>query len=52
MAARITPGADLAGYYDHFGPLREPLLDERVSEVMVNGTRGVWCEREGRLEGV
>ncbi len=28
-----------------------PLLrDERVSEVMVNGTRGVWIERDGRLE--
>src|SRR6059036_2149041 len=28
-----------------------PLLrDERVSEVMVNGTRGVWVERDGRLE--
>src|SRR5439155_1275808 len=24
--------------------------DERVSEVMVNGLRGVWVEREGRLE--
>src|SRR5258708_24465973 len=28
-----------------------PLLrDERVSEVMVNGMRGVWIERDGRLE--
>src|SRR5258705_10163628 len=28
-----------------------PLLrDERVSEVMVNGMRGVWVERDGRLE--
>src|SRR5688572_8288254 len=26
------------------------LRDERVSEVMVNGTRGVWIERDGRLE--
>jgi pilus assembly protein CpaF len=29
----------------------EPLLrDERVTEVMVNGLRGVWVERDGRLE--
>jgi pilus assembly protein CpaF len=49
MAARITPGADLAGYYDHFGPLREPLLDERVSEVMVNGKDQIYVELDGRI---
>lgn len=37
---------DLAG----FGPINPLLLDEDVSEVMVNGPNFVYCERKGKLE--
>lgn len=36
---------DLTG----FGPINPLLLDEEVSEVMVNGPNQVYCERKGRL---
>ena len=32
------------------GRLAPLMRDERVSEVMVNGARGVWVERDGKLE--
>ncbi|WP_442599133.1 CpaF family protein [Neobacillus sp. D3-1R] len=37
---------DLTG----FGPINPLLMDEEVSEVMVNGPNQVYCERNGRLE--
>ncbi|WP_409252340.1 CpaF family protein [Bacillus sp. SCS-153A] len=37
---------DLTG----FGPINPLLLDEEVSEVMVNGPDRVYCERKGRIE--
>jgi len=55
----VLSSAELRSLERHFedrffglGELAPLLRDERVSEVMVNGTRGVWVEREGRVEPV
>ena len=37
---------DLTG----FGPINPLLLDENVTEVMVNGPNHVYCERKGKIE--
>jgi pilus assembly protein CpaF len=42
--------ADLVNELTGFGPINPLLLDESVSEVMVNGPDRVYCERNGRLE--
>jgi pilus assembly protein CpaF len=37
--------AEIVGY----GPIQDLILDDSVSEVMVNGPRQVWIEKEGQL---
>jgi len=37
--------AEIVGY----GPIQDLILDDGISEIMVNGPRQVWIEREGKL---
>jgi len=37
--------AEIVGY----GPIQDLVLDDTVSEIMVNGPRQVWIERDGKL---
>jgi pilus assembly protein CpaF len=37
--------AEIVGY----GPIQDLILDDTISEIMVNGPRQVWIEREGKL---
>ena len=41
---------ELANSIDGFGPLTDVMADESVTDVLINGSREVWVERNGRLE--
>jgi pilus assembly protein CpaF len=42
--------AELADAIDGYGPLSAEMKDERVTDVLVNGSSEVWVERSGVLE--
>ena len=48
MAVRI-PGIDLQEYYAQLGPIQPVIEDDRVTEVMVNGTDHVYVEMGGKV---
>src|SRR3981081_387856 len=48
MAVRI-PGMDLQEYYAQLGPIQPVIEDDRVTEVMVNGTDHVYVEMGGKV---
>jgi pilus assembly protein CpaF len=48
MAVRI-PGIDLDEYYAQLGPIQPLILDDRVTEVMVNGADHVYVEMGGKV---
>ena len=48
MAAKI-PGINLDEYYAQLGPIQPLVLDDRVTEVMVNGADHVYVEMGGKV---
>jgi pilus assembly protein CpaF len=40
---------EIAKYYDALGPIRDLVLDDSLSEVMVNGPNQVYVERNGKI---
>lgn len=52
VRSAIIPNAMTEMYYDHpaFGPIRQLLLDPRVSEIMINGPSRIFVERGGQIE--
>jgi pilus assembly protein CpaF len=48
MAVRI-PGINLEEYYGQLGPIEPVIRDDRVTEVMVNGTDHVYVEMGGKV---
>ncbi|WP_368665631.1 CpaF family protein [Homoserinimonas sp. OAct 916] len=46
----IAMPASSARNFDVFGPLAAHMRDERVTDVIINGTRGLWIDRGAGLE--
>jgi pilus assembly protein CpaF len=40
---------ELQKYYDALGPIRDLVLDDSLTEVMVNGPRQIYVERNGKI---
>jgi len=40
---------ELARYYEALGPIRDLVLDESLTEVMVNGYENIYVERNGKI---
>src|SRR5438067_2149822 len=40
---------ELAKYYDALGPIRDLVLDDSLTEVMVNGPKQIYVERNGKI---
>jgi pilus assembly protein CpaF len=53
LPALITPASLIKEIYDEavgLGPIEDLLSDESVTEIMVNGPRRVYVERQGKIE--
>jgi len=40
---------ELVKYYDALGPIRDLVLDDSLTEIMVNGPRQIYVERNGKI---
>src|ERR1700716_4724308 len=40
---------ELVKYYDALGPVRDLVLDDSLTEIMVNGPKQVYVERNGKI---
>src|ERR1700730_10565493 len=40
---------ELGKYYDALGPIRDLVLDDSLTEIMVNGPKQVYVERNGKI---
>ena len=40
---------ELAKYYDALGPIRDLVLDDSLTEIMVNGAKQIYVERNGKI---
>ncbi len=40
---------ELAKYYDALGPIRDLVLDDSLTEIMVNGPKQIYVERNGKI---
>jgi pilus assembly protein CpaF len=40
---------ELTKYYDALGPIRDLVLDDSLTEIMVNGPRQIYVERNGKI---
>src|SRR2546430_17463251 len=48
MAVRI-PGINIDEYYQQLGPIEPLIRDDRVTEIMVNGSDHVYVEMAGKV---
>ena len=48
MAVRI-PGINIDEYYQQLGPIEPLIRDDRVTEIMVNGSDHVYVEMGGKV---
>ena len=40
---------ELGRYYEALGPIRDLVLDDSLTEVMVNGHENIYVERNGKI---